>query len=86
MSDIIFLERQEDNLCENDAITTPGHFLDGSQKKFSILLQAEKMKKAPIKEESRKSKIIKDVVKNKKMNDSFHSEPIVATPVDNKQT
>ena len=42
MSDIIFLERQEDNLCENDAITTPGHFLDGSQKKFSILLEAEK--------------------------------------------
>lgn len=35
---------------------------------------------------SRKTKIIKDVVKNKKKNDDFHSEPIVATPVDNKQT
>jgi len=44
--------------------------------------QVEKLKKKPIKEESKKVKIIKDVVKK----DKFESEPIISKTVDDKES
>ena len=41
--------------------------------------QAEKMKKAPIKEESKKAKIVKDVMKKKTSEDAFQKDPELST-------